>query len=226
MCDVDNLLISWWLMHRGKLITSWFWIFRRHDIGIVCTVVKLLHRVYRQQTFDSVCGVENLPWKTYWTVCGVENLLNRVNCQQTLCVVWKTYWTVWTVNRHCVWCGTLTEPCEPSTDIVCDVGNLLNCVWCGKLSTLCDLSTDNVCGVENLLYCVWCVKLATLCDSSTDILCDVENLLHRVIRQQTLCVMWKACDSVWFINRHSVWCGKLTYKIRFLNMTLTSSFTM
>ena len=94
--DMDNWLISWWLMHRGKLTTSWFWMFRRHDIGIVCTVENLLHRVYRQQTFDSVCGVENLPWKTYWTVCGVENLLNCVNRQQTLCVVWKTYCIVCT----------------------------------------------------------------------------------------------------------------------------------
>ena len=30
----------------------------------------------------------------------------------------------------------------------------------------------------------------------------------RVIRQQTFCVMWKACDFVWYVNRHSVWCGK------------------
>ena len=183
VCDVDNLLISWWLMHRGKLTTSWFWMFRRHDIGFVCTVENLLHRVYRQQTFDSVCCVENLPWKTYCIVCGVENLLHRVNRQQTLCVVWNTYWTVWSVNRHCVWCGKLAELCVvwKAFDSVWFINR--HCVWCGKLTEPCESSTDVVCGVENLLNCVWCGKLLTLCDPSTNILCDVENLLTKYVSE-------------------------------------------
>ena len=89
--------------------------------------------------------------------------------------------------------------------------------WCGKHATLCDPSTDILCGVENMRLCVnqlsvWCGKHATLCDTSTDILCDVENMRLCVIRQQTFCVMWKTCDTVWYVNRHSVWCGKLSHK--------------
>ena len=117
VCDMDNWLISWWLMHRGKHATS---------------------------------------------------------CESTICVVWKACDFVWYVNRHSVWCG----------------------------------------------------KHATLWFSSTDILCGVESMRLCGFYQQTFCVVWKACDFVWYVNRHSVYCGKLIHKIRFGNMTLTSSFTM
>ena len=103
-------------------------------------------------------------------------------------------------------------------NIVCDMENLLTLWWLmhrGKL-------TDIVCTVENwliswfsmyrgklrvtvwfvntfcvmLLVTVWFVNRHSVwcfgspCDSSTDILCDASG--HRVIRQQTFCVMWKA----------------------------------
>ena len=51
---------------------------------------------------------------------------------------------------------------------------------------------DIVCDMENLL---------SPCDLSTDIVCDVENFRLCVIRQQTLCVMWKTCG-------HRVICQK------------------
>ena len=118
VCDVDNLLISWWLMHRGNLATS---------------------------------------------------------CEPTICVMWKTCDSVWSVNRHSVWCGKHATLCYPSSDIVCGVETLLNCVWCGKHATLCDPSTD-------IWDSVWCGKHATLRDPLTDI--------------------WDF-----------VWCGKLTHII-------------
>ena len=105
-----------------------------------------------------------------------------------------------------MYCGKLTAPCEPSTDIVCGVENLLHrvnrrqtlcvvwktyctvwtvnrhCVWCGKLTELCEPSTDILCGVENLLNCVWCGKLTEPCVvwKTHWTVCGVDNLLNRV----------------------------------------------
>ena len=131
--------------------------------------------------------------------------------------------TVWFVNKHSVYCEKLTELCKSSTDILCDVENVLNCVISQQtfeivcdvenLRSPCDSSTD-------IWDCVWCGKLtvenlSSPCDSSTNIWDSVwcgklavtvwfvnrrlrfcvmwKTYGHRVIRQQTLCVICKTC---------------------------------
>ena len=175
VCDVDNLLISWWLMHRGKLTTSWFWMFRRHDIGIVCTVENLLHRVYRRKL-----TVENLLHRVYRGKLTVENLLHRV------------YRGKHTVDNllHRVWCWKLTASCEQST-------NIWHCVWCGKLTDIVVINAPRktyciVCFVENLLWKTYCGKLSVenLLHRVYRGKLIVDNLLHRVNCQQTFGIMW------------------------------------
>ena len=201
---MDNLMISWWLMHRGKLTVS-------------CEL----------WTTDWYCG----------DYCTVENLLNRVNRQQTLCVVWKTYWTVNGVENllNRVWCEKLTEPCEPSTDIVCDVENLLNRVNCQQ--TLCVVWKTywTVCGVRNLLTSSWLMYRGKLTHKNTlrkhdiDIIVycgqlTVKNLLTKIRYGNMILTSSCTVDNLlWKIysHHHVLWKtyrGKLIHIIRFLNM--------
>ena len=73
LCTVKNLLTSWFSMYCG---------------------ITFCHRVFRQQTFDIVCTMENfrLPC-VLWKTCG-----HRVYCG-------KLAVTVCIVNRHFVYCG-------------------------------------------------------------------------------------------------------------------------
>ena len=112
---------------------------------------NLLHHVNCGQ-LTNIVGF-NAPWKAFD---------HRVIHQQTFYVVWNLSITVWSVNIHSVWCGKLSTLCDPSTDILCGVENLLNCVWCRKLSTLCDPLTEILCDVENFrssCFSMYCRKL-------------------------------------------------------------------
>ena len=118
--DMDNLLISWWLMHRGKHATS--------CEPTICVVWKTCDCGFRQQTFcvmwktcDSVvfvnrhfvwCGKHATSCDTSTDIlCGVENMRLCVIRQQTFCVMWKSYWTVYGVENllHRLYRGKLTD---------------------------------------------------------------------------------------------------------------------
>ena len=130
VCDMDNWLISWWLMHCGKHATSC-----EPTICVVCKSCDFVWYVNRHFVW---CGKHATSCDTSTDiVCVVENMRLRVIRQQTLCVVWKTCDVVWYVNRHCVWCGKHAPSCDTSRDILCDVENLLTSSWLiypGKLT--------------------------------------------------------------------------------------------
>ena len=58
---------------------------------------------------------------------------------------------------------------------------------------------------------VWCGKLATSWFLSTDFLCGVESIRSSCV--PTICMVWKACYFVVFVNRLSVLCGKLSITV-------------
>ena len=161
-----KLTTSWWLMYCGKLAVT------------VCTFNKHLtlcvlwntcgHRVFRQQTFDILCGVENLRspcvlstniWHCVYcgklavtvcivnrhlTFCGVENLRSQCVPLFTFCVLWKTCgYRVYRQHTFDIVCTVqnLCSPCVSST-------NIWHCVYCGKLAvTVCIVN-------RHLTFCV------------------------------------------------------------------------
>ena len=242
VCDMQNMLTLWWLMHCGKLavivwfvdkhLTSWFsmwygklrvtvWFVNRHSVWCgklrvtvwsinrhcvihqqtFCEVWKTSgHRVIHQQTLcdsstDILCGVENFGspcdsstyiWyfvihqQTFDSLCDVENMRLRVIRQQTFCMMWKTCDFVWYVNRHFVWCGKHATSCEPS---FCVMWKTFDFAW----------------SVNRLS--VWCGKLSiTVC---TNYLCGVESLRLRGFRQQTFNVSWKTYSQNTF-RKHDI----------------------
>ena len=156
VCYMDNLLISYWLMHCGKLSTLWF------------------------SSTDYLCGVESFG----------------SSCVLTICVVWKAFDSVVFVNILSVCCGKLST--------VVFVNRLS--VWCGKLST------------NNFEFRVFNVPWKTYWYHRVS--CTVENLLI------SSCIMYRG-KLTYIIVYHVPW---KTYSHHYVSCTVENllilSFTM
>ena len=79
VCGVENLLTSWWLMHRWKLadivctvenlLTSWFSMYRGKLTALCEQSTNIWHCVYRGK-LTALCEL----WQTYCHMCTVENM--------------------------------------------------------------------------------------------------------------------------------------------------------